>query len=193
MVRGQYVGYRSEKDVAKRSDVETFCALKLFIDSWRWEGVPWYVRSGKCLPETATEITVELKAPPQKLFADAVAKGVESNYFRFRLSPKAALALAARVKLAGQEFIGEQRELFLSEEQSGEEAPYERLLSNAMAGDGALFTREDAVEAAWAAVEPVLKNHPKVKLYKPGTWGPKQADALLAQDGGWRNPQPDPA
>ena len=192
MVRGQYVGYRNEKDVAKRSDVETFCALKLFIDSWRWDGVPWYIRSGKCLPETATEITVELKAPPQKLFADAVKKGVESNYFRFRLSPKSALALAARVKLAGEEFIGEQRELFLSEEQPGEETPYERLLGDAMRGDGALFTREDAVEAAWAAVEPVLKHHPRVRFYNPGTWGPKQAAELIAHDGGWRNPGPDP-
>jgi glucose-6-phosphate 1-dehydrogenase len=191
MVRGQYVGYRNEPDVAKRSDVETFCALRLFIDSWRWEGVPWYIRSGKCLPETATEIVVELKLPPQRLFADAVAPGTSSNYFRFRLSPKSALALAARVKLAGQEFIGEQRELFLSEEQSGEETPYERLLGNAMAGDGALFTREDAVEAAWTVVDPVLKHHPRVRFYKPGTWGPKDADVLIANDGGWRNPEVD--
>lgn len=191
MVRGQYVGYRDEQDVAKRSDVETYCALRLFIDSWRWDGVPWYIRSGKCLPETATEIVVELKLPPQRLFADAIEKGASSNYFRFRLSPKSALALAARVKLAGQEFVGEQRELFLSEEQPGEETPYERLLGDAMDGDGALFTREDAVEAAWAVVEPVLKHHPRVRPYKPGTWGPKDADALIAEDGGWRNPEMD--
>ena len=153
MVRGQYAGYRMEPDVAKSSDVETYCALRLFIDSWRWDGVPWYLRSGKYLPNTATEIIVELKTPPQKLFADAVLPAERANYLRFRLSPNAAVALAARVKLAGQEFIGEQRELYLSEEQTGEESPYERLLGDAMKGDGALFTREDAVEAAWAVVE----------------------------------------
>jgi glucose-6-phosphate 1-dehydrogenase len=191
MVRGQYVGYRSEADVAKRSDVETYCALRLFIDSWRWDGVPWYLRSGKCLPDTATEIVVELKPPPQSLFDDAVKKNESANYLRFRLSPHAAVALAARVKLAGQGFIGEQRELYLSEEQTGEETPYERLLGDAMAGDGALFTREDAVEAAWKVVEPVLKKHPKVRFYKPGTWGPKEADALIAKDGGWRDPVQD--
>ncbi len=117
VVRGQYAGYREEPDVAKRSDVETYCALRLFIDSWRWDGVPWYLRSGKYLPTTATEILVELKRPPQKLFADAVQPNSRSNYLRFRLSPNSAIALAARVKLAGQEFIGEERELYLSDEQ----------------------------------------------------------------------------
>ena len=189
LVRGQYVGYRNEADVAKRSDVETYCALRLFVDSWRWDGVPWYLRSGKCLPTTATEIVVELKPPPQSLFEDAVKKNESSNYLRFRLSPHAAVALAARVKLAGQGFIGEQRELYLSEEQTGEESPYERLLGDAMAGDGALFTREDAVEAAWKVVEPVLKKHHRVRFYKPGTWGPKDADKLIARDGGWRDPE----
>lgn len=188
MVRGQYVGYRKEQDVARHSDVETYCALRLYIDSWRWDGVPWYLRSGKCLPSTASEIVVELKPPPQRLFADATTKSGASNYLRFRLSPNSAVALAARVKLAGEQFIGEQKELYLCEEQPGEETPYERLLGDAMAGDGALFTREDAVEAAWAVVNGVLKNHPKVELYKPGTWGPKKANSLIAGDGGWRNP-----
>jgi glucose-6-phosphate 1-dehydrogenase len=188
MVRGQYAGYRMESDVAKRSDVETYCALRLFIESWRWDGVPWYLRSGKYLPNTATEILVELQAPPQKLFSDAVASNERSNYLRFHLSPNAALALAARVKLAGQEFIGEQRELYLSEEQTGEESPYERLLGDAIKGDGALFTREDAVEAAWSVVDRVLKHHHRVRPYKRGTWGPKGADALIAADGGWHNP-----
>jgi glucose-6-phosphate 1-dehydrogenase len=187
-VRGQYAGYRQEKDVAKNSDVETFCALRLFIDSWRWDGVPWYLRSGKCLPDTATEIVVELKRPPQKLFADAAAATSKQNYLRFRLSPNAAIALAARVKLAGEEFIGEQRELYLLEEQVGEETPYERLLGDAMKGDGALFTREDAVEAAWTVVDQVLKHHHRVRPYKPNTWGPRQADALIAPDGTWHNP-----
>ena len=119
MVRGQYAGYRQEKDVAKNSDVETYCALRLFIDSWRWDGVPWYLRSGKYLPETATEVLVMLKAPPQKLFADAAAATGQGNYLRFRLSPNAAIALAARVKLAGEEFIGERRELYLLEQRPG--------------------------------------------------------------------------
>jgi len=192
MVRGQYIGYRQEDDVAKTSDVETYCALRMFVDSWRWDGVPFYVRSGKCLPETATEIVVEFKQPPQSLFADATAKGTLGNYMRFRLSPRSAIALAARIKLAGQEFIGEQRELFLSDQQPGEETPYERLLGDAMHGDGALFTRQDAVEAAWVVVDRVLKTHPKALPYKRDTWGPKQADKMIAADGGWHNPQPDP-
>jgi glucose-6-phosphate 1-dehydrogenase len=188
MVRGQYAGYRQEKDVAKNSDVETYCALRLFIDSWRWDGVPWYLRSGKYLPDTATEVLVELKPPPQRLFADAAAASGHGNYLRFRLSPDAAIALAARVKLAGEEFIGEQRQLYLLEEQPGAESPYERLLGDAMKGDGGLFTREDAVEAAWMVVDQVLKRHPRVRPYKRGTWGPKQADALIEADGGWHNP-----
>lgn len=188
LARGQYAGYRNEPDVAKRSDVETFCALRLFIDSWRWDGVPWCLRSGKYLPDTATEILVELKPPPQRLFADAVHPIGRSNYLRFRLSPNSAVALAARVKLAGQEFVGEQRELYLSEEHPGQELPYERLLGDAMKGDGALFAREDAVEAAWKVVDPVLKTHHRVRSYKRGTWGPKQADAIIADVGRWHNP-----
>jgi glucose-6-phosphate 1-dehydrogenase len=192
VVRGQYTGYREEPDVAKNSDVETFCALRLFIDSWRWDGVPWYVRSGKYLADTATEILVELKPPPQRLFADSasISKTGRANYVHFRLSPNSAIALAARVKRAGKEFVGDQRELYLFEEQPGEETPYERLLGDAMIGDGALFTREDAVEAAWAVVDPVLKHHHRVRPYKPRSWGPKQADALIAPDGYWQNPKP---
>jgi len=190
VVRGQYAGYLEEPGVAKDSNVETFCAMRLFIDSWRWEGVPWYLRSGKCLATTAAEVLVELKPPPQRLFDDAAPVGGRANYLRFRLSPNAAIALAARVKLAGKEYIGEQHELYLSDEQPGEEAPYERLLSDAMAGDGTLFTREDAVEAAWAVVDPVLETHDLAHPYQPGSWGPRQADALIAADGGWHNPMP---
>ena len=193
LVRGQYTGYRKEKDVAKGSDVETFCALRLFIDSWRWEGIPWYLRSGKFLAETAAEVLVELKPPPQRLFADSAPDTGRTNYLRFRISPSSAVALAARVKSAGEEFIGDQRELYLIEEQPGEESPYERLLRDAMNGNGALFTREDAVEAAWAVVEPVLKTHRRVITYKRGSWGPKEADALIATDGGWHNPLPERA
>ena len=191
MVRGQYTGYRKESGVARRSDVETFCALKLFIDSWRWEGVPWYLRSGKYLAETAAEVLVELKPPPQRLFADSFSATGRGNYLRFRLSPNSAVALAARVKRAGKEFVGDQRELYLVEEQPGAESPYERLIGDAMAGDGALFSREDAVEAAWAVVDPVLTTHHRARPYKRGSWGPKKANELIAADGFWHNPMPE--
>ena len=188
VVRGQYAGYRKEPEVAKTSDVETFCALRLFIDSWRWQGVPWYLRSGKYLAENATEVLVELKSPPQRLFADSSASTGRANYLRFQIAPSSSVALAARVKRAGREFVGDQRELYLSDEQPGEEPPYERLLGDAMVGDGALFTREEAVEAAWKVVDPVLVKHHRSLPYKRGGWGPKQADAIIASDGGWHIP-----
>ena len=190
IVRGQYAGYLKEPGVAKGSCVETFCALRLFIDSWRWEGVAWYLRSGKFLAETAAEVLVELKPPPQTLFIDSAPASGRTNYLRFRLSPGSAVALAARVKRAGKEFIGDQRELYLVEEHPGGETPYERLLGDAMAGDGALFTREDAVEAAWAVVDPVLNINSLTRPYKRGSWGPKEADALIAADSYWHNPLP---
>ncbi len=193
LVRGQYSGYRKEQGVAKNSDVETFAALRLCIDSWRWQGVPWYLRSGKCLAETVAEVLVELKPPPQRLFDDSAPAEGRANYLRFRLSPRAAIALAARVKRPGKEFTGEQRELYLLNEQPEAESPYERLLGNAMAGNGALFARADCVEAAWAVVEPVLTKHQRAVSYKPGSWGPKAADALIAADGGWHNPMPEEA
>jgi glucose-6-phosphate 1-dehydrogenase len=186
LVRGQYEGYRTEQDVAPDSDVETFCAVRLFIDSWRWAGVPFYLRSGKYLARTATEILVELKPAPQRLFEDS-ADG-RANYLRFRLSPDASIALATRVKTVGKEFIGEQRELFLCEELVGQETPYQRLLGDAMIGNGALFTREDAVEAAWSVVDPVLNEHNAAQPYPRGSWGPKQADALLKPGESWNNP-----
>jgi glucose-6-phosphate 1-dehydrogenase len=189
VVRGQYTGYRSEPGVAKRSDVETFCALRLTIDSWRWQGVPWYLRSGKCLAETATEVLVELKPPPQRLFADSSPANGRGNYLRFRISPRCAVAIAARVKRVGRKFVGDQRELYLLDEQPDEASPYERLLSDAMAGDGALFAREESVEAAWAVVDPILTRHHKALPYKRGTWGPKAAEALIAPDGHWYNPK----
>jgi glucose-6-phosphate 1-dehydrogenase len=190
LVRGQFVGYRNEPGVAKNSDVETFCALRLSIDSWRWAGVPWYLRSGKRLHDTATEILVELKPPPQQLFADSSPASGPANYLRFRLAPDSAIALAARVKRVGEEFVGDQRELLLLDTQPNEEAAYERLLTDAMAGDGALFTREDAVEAAWEVVDPVLENHHPAHHYQPGTWGPKQANTLIAPHSRWHNPSP---
>ncbi len=193
LVRGQYEGYLDEPNIAKDSDVETFCALRLYIDSWRWEGVPWYVRAGKCLADTATEVLVELKPPPVRLFADSLPAFGRSNYLRFRLSPNSSIALAARVKLAGKEFVGEQEELYLHEAQSNDEPPYERLLGNAMTGDGALFTREDAVEAAWEVVDKVLTDHHPVVAYPKGSWGPKEAEELIAPSGRWQNPEPEEA
>jgi len=193
LVRGQFTGYRDEAGVAKGSDVETFCALRLFIDSWRWASVPWYLRSGKCLAETAAEVLVELKPPPQALFADSAPRDGRANYVRFRLEPNPVIALAARVKRAGEEFIGDQRELSLLDAQPDEEQPYERLLGDALAGDGALFTREDSVEAAWAVVDPVLETHDRAHPYRPGSWGPRQAGTLIKPDGRWHDPMPDPA
>ncbi len=188
VVRGQYKGYRKTPHVARDSDVETYCAMRLHIDSWRWHGEPWFVRSGKCLAQTATEVVVELKAPPSKLFADSEPENGAGNYLRFSISPNSAIALGARVKRAGKEFVGEERELYMVDELPNAESPYERLLGDAMAGDGALFTREDAVEAAWVAVDKVLYHHAPALPYARGSWGPPEADALVARYGGWRNP-----
>ena len=190
VVRGQYAGYRKEPHVSRRSDVETFCALRLFIDSWRWDGVPWYLRSGKCLHKTAAAVIVQLKPPPSRLFEDATPQNGPANYLRFQISPNAAIALAARVKRPGQEFVGDQRELYLAEQLLTAEPPYERLLGDAMRGDGALFTREDAVEAAWVVVDRVLRRHSRVLPYKRGSWGPKAADTLIAEHGCWEDPTP---
>jgi glucose-6-phosphate 1-dehydrogenase len=190
LVRGQYKGYRQEPHVDRRSDVETYCALRLFIDSWRWAGVPWFLRSGKYLAEDAAEVMVQLKAPPQRLFSDSSPVNERANYIRFRLSPRSAVALAARVKRSGKEFIGEQRELFLLDVESSDDMPYSRLLADALAGDRALFTSEKAIEAAWLVLDTVLSAHHKAVTYPPGTWGPRQADALIADYGGWHNPGP---
>ena len=188
IVRGQYLGYRDEPKVANDSDVETYCALRVHVDSWRWGGVPWYLRSGKSLALTACEVVVRLKPPPQNLFGDAAAPE-NANYLRFRLSPHSTIALAARVKRAGKAFVGEQREFSLLEEEPDEQSPYERLLADAMEGDGALFAHEDAIEAAWAVVEPVLDERPPVEIYAAGSWGPPAASNFIAADGGWRNPE----
>ncbi|WP_341303285.1 glucose-6-phosphate dehydrogenase [Pseudomonas sp. TMP25] len=187
ILRGQYQGYRDEPQVAHDSDVETFCALRVHIDSWRWGDVPWYLRAGKCLPLTACEVVVRLKPPPQNLFGDA-AMANTANTLRFHLSPHSTIALTARVKRAGKEFIGDPREFTLLDEEPGEQSPYERLLTDAINGDGALFAREDAIEAAWAVVEPVLVEPPPVHMYAPGSWGPDAAEAFVASAGGWHNP-----
>lgn len=188
LVRGQYIGYRDEPGVAKDSDVETFCALRLFIDSWRWEGVPWFLRSGKYLAETVNEVLVQLKPPPQKLFEDSPRTVAQANYVRFQLSPLSTIALCGRVKRQGKKFVGDEKELSMIEQQCGERLPYERLLEDAMSGDRMLFTREDNVETAWAVVDPVLKKYPPVLPYPRGSWGPQEAEALIAEYGGWHTP-----
>ena len=191
MVRGQYAGYRQEKDVAPDSDVETFVALKAFVDTPRWQDVPWFLRAGKKLPATVVEVRIQFKPASTHLFDDAGAAGGRSNYLRFRLQPTTSIALAARVKHPGKAFVGEQRELFLCDDLSGEESAYERLLGDAMAGDAALFTSAEAVEAAWAVVDRVLADHPKTVPYAPGSWGPPEADTLVAASGGWIDPDPE--
>ncbi len=187
LVRGQFVGYRDEAGVAPASDVETFAAARVEIDSWRWAGVPWLVRTGKKLATTAGEVTVFFKRPPQALFDDAQLDD-RPNYLRFRLSPISEIALAARVKTPGEEFRGTQRELTIHTESKLEREPYERLLAGAMAGERALFTSRGSVEAAWRVVDAVLDDHDPAHPYEPGTWGPAAADRLAEDLGGWFNP-----
>ena len=188
VVRGQFRGYRNEKGVAADSQVETFAAVKLYIDSWRWAGVPFYIRAGKQMPVRATEVRVELKRPPQSLF-DAVTQS-QADYFRFRLSPDVSISLGARVKLPGEAMAGEQVELVVRQMQADEMTPYERLLGDALSGDPMLFVREDVVESAWSVVDPVLGNATPVHEYDPNTWGPAEADRIIAGDGSWHNPKP---
>jgi glucose-6-phosphate 1-dehydrogenase len=188
MVRGQFRGYRDEPGVAKDSYMGTYAALQLFIDSWRWEGVPFFVRAGKCLKMTCTEVMIELKNPPQVVFKEPTPS--MGNYIRFRLSPQVAIAIGARAKRPGEGMAGKPTELCVVEQPSGiEMEAYERLLGDAMAGDATLFAREDTVEAAWRIVEPIINRPSEMWEYEPGTWGPPQADALVAAVGGWNTPQ----
>jgi glucose-6-phosphate 1-dehydrogenase len=186
VVRGQFAGYRNEPDVAKDSQVETFAAIRLHIDSWRWAGVPFYIRAGKHLPVTTTEVLVELKRPPVTLFEDCDA--ARPNHFRFRLSPQVVLSLGARAKTPGDKMRGEDVDLMAFHEQDGQMAPYERLLGDAMRGDPTLFAREDSVHEAWRIVEPVLGQVTPLHEYAPGSWGPTEADRLLAHGTTWHNP-----
>jgi len=195
VVRGQYQGYRQEAGVAPDSTVETFAALRLTIDTWRWAGVPFYIRAGKGLPVTATEVMVALKRPPQAVFSKDVGGESEQappNYLRFSLSPNVLISLGARVKRPGEAMIGEEVELVARHQVGDELAPYERLLGDAMRGDSSLFAREDGVEAAWRVVDPILDNVTPVHLYEKNTWGPPEADALTAGNGGWHNPSVTP-
>jgi glucose-6-phosphate 1-dehydrogenase len=188
IVRGQFRGYRSEKGVARDSQVETFAAVKLYVDTWRWAGVPFYIRAGKQMPVTATEVLVQLKRPPQAVF-DAVTQR-QANYFRFRLSPDVSISLGARAKLPGEAMAGERVEFAVRESFVDEMTPYERLLGDALRGDPMLFVREAGVEAAWRVVDPVLGDATPVHEYDPNSWGPIEADRIIAGDGGWHNPKP---
>jgi glucose-6-phosphate 1-dehydrogenase len=185
LVRGQFRGYRQEEGVAPDSQVETFAAVRLSIDSWRWEGVPFLIRAGKCLAATTTEVLVKLQRPPlSRLCPD------EGNYVRFRLSPDVTIAIGARVKRAGEDMVTEPTELKVVYQPDGDEMDaYERLLGDAMVGDATLFARQDAVEAAWAIVQPILATSTPCYEYEPGTWGPAAAAQLAADAGGWHCPE----
>jgi glucose-6-phosphate 1-dehydrogenase len=178
VVRGQYRGYRNEPGVAPSSTVETFAALELRIDTWRWADVPFYIRAGKRLPRTVTEVLVEMKRPPRDIFGEH-APG--SNYLRLRLGPDVSIALGLRVKRPGLTdgtSLGQETELLASEDQMREASPYERLLDEAMRGEQLLFAREDEIEAQWRVVDPVLGDVTPIHLYEPGSWGPAEAAQL---------------
>ena len=187
VVRGQYRGYRAEAGVAADSRVETFAAVRLHVDSWRWAGVPFFIRAGKCLPLTATEVLVVLRRPPREIFDEPIAG--RANYIRFQLGPeRVAIALGVKTKVAGTAMTGRGVELYCCSVPGEAMDAYERLIGDAMRGDGLLFAREDAVEASWRIVEPVLRHPGPVLEYAEGSWGPSAADALIARAGGWHAP-----
>jgi glucose-6-phosphate 1-dehydrogenase len=194
LVRGQFRGYRDEPGVAADSQVETFAAVRLFVENWRWAGVPFLIRAGKRLPETATEILVRLRRPPQRVFSGFAFSEGAPNHFRFRLGPEVEIALGAQIRANGDvpPGVGDTVELFACRDRRGEIDPYDRLLSDAMAGDSLLFARQDEVENAWRIVDPVLKSAPALEFYEPGTWGPASAEALAAPHGGWHAPAQSP-
>ncbi len=188
IIRGQFRGYRDEPGVAKDSPVATYAALRLDIDSWRWAGVPFYVRAGKSLAMTATEVFAEFKLPPQVVFAEATPS--LGNYVRFRLGPQVSIAVGARAKRPGEGMAGRPVELSVVEQPAETRLlDYERLLGDAVAGDATLFARQDVVEAAWAIVDPLIRDPGPMFEYEPGSWGPSQADSLVADIGGWNSPR----
>jgi glucose-6-phosphate 1-dehydrogenase len=185
VVRGQFLGYRKEPGVAPQSTVETFAALRLMIDTWRWQGVPFHIRAGKFLPVTCTEVVVRLRRPPVT-FSTCCSP---PNYLRFRISPEVEIALGMTVMDAAERMVGQPVELLASHQPgAGGMDAYERLLGDAMDGDATLFAREDYVEEAWRIVEAVLKVGSAPPEYEPGTWGPHAADGNVAPSGGWQNP-----
>jgi glucose-6-phosphate 1-dehydrogenase len=187
VVRGQYRGYRDEKGVATDSQVETFAAVRLELDSWRWSNVPILIRAGKHLAKTATEVLVRFHSPPQQWFALQPLEH-SHNYIRVRFNPEEIVALGAAVRKAGEADDLQPVELMVSRQAADEVPPYTRLLQSAMAGDPSLFSRSDSVEAQWRIVEPVLDDVTPVLCYEPGSWGPREADRLLPAGDGWHNP-----
>ncbi|WP_263360064.1 glucose-6-phosphate dehydrogenase [Acidicapsa ligni] len=187
VVRGQYDGYRSVVGVAPGTSVETFVAIKLEIDSWRWAGVPIFVRAGKMLPVTCTEALVEFKRPPKETFGELVSNG--SAHMRIRLSPDMTIGLGVRVKTPGERMVGRDVELEMHRQSTTDMPPYERLLGDAIRGNSEQFARQDLIEAQWRIVEPILGNVTPFYTYAPGTWGPVEADQLIGNDGPWVNPQ----
>jgi len=186
IVRGQYRGYLEVKGVARGSTVETFAALRLSVDAPRWVGVPVYIRSGKCLPVTVTEVRVDLKRPKRSVFDEPMTP--DADYFRFRLTPDMSISLGASAKRPGEAMVGEAVELYASHDSPTARPPYQRLIGDAMVGDQAQFAREDWVEAAWRVVDGVLDRSDAPHLYEPGTWGPPEADRVLRRGDRWHNP-----
>jgi glucose-6-phosphate 1-dehydrogenase len=186
LVRGQFRGYRNEPGVAPDSSVETFAALRLHIDSWRWQGVPFLVRAGKALSVTATEVTVDLDYPPKLVFG--ASRPQRPNYLRFRLSPDVVIALGARTKKPGETMAGEQAELKVLHRSGDEMSAYERLIGDAMVGDSTLFARQDSAEAQWRIVDPILGNNTPLHEYDRGSMGPAEASEIAKGVGGWHEP-----
>jgi glucose-6-phosphate 1-dehydrogenase len=186
VVRGQFKGYRDEHGVASDSEVETFAAIRLHIDSWRWEGVPFYVRAGKNLPVHVTEVVVRLRPPPFDVFDERLEGG--AFYVRFRLSPDVTIALGSRSKAPGERMVGNPVELLAGDPTRDEMSPYERLIGDAMDGDETLFTRADSVDVAWQIVQPILSSKKPVQIYEPGTWGPEAARDSFGPPHGWVDP-----
>jgi len=188
VVRGQYAGYREKKGVSPDSTVETFVALKLHVETWRWAGVPFYIRAGKQLAVTASEVLVELKRPPRDVFNEPL--GIHPNHVVFRIGPDVRISLGARTKIPGDRLVGTEVELVAAQPPVEEMLPYERLLTDAMEGDAELFSRQDVIERSWEIVDPVLENATPLYFYEQGSWGPEEANWLVDEVGGWHNPPP---
>lgn len=187
VVRGQFEGYREEPGVQADSTVETFAAVRLFVDTWRWKGVPFYICAGKNLPVHVTEVIIQLKPPPLDVFDQIQPK--DANYIRFRISPEVSMAIGARRKAAGEAMVGEPTELGVVDDATGDMEPYERLINDAMDGNAQLFTRQDASELAWEIVAPILDDPSMPATYPPGTWGPHEADDAFSPVNGWVRPK----
>jgi len=188
LVRGQFQGYRQETGVRPASRVETYAAMCIHLDSWRWADVPIFIRTGKRLAVTATEVMVRLRRPPQQVFAEPLSAG--TNHIRFRLGPdQMQIALGARLKQAGEQMSGRQVELLVQSNSSDDAMPYERLIGDALAGDAGLFASLEGVEAAWQVIDPVLTLQTPIYAYEPGSWGPTEALEMIAAHGGWYDPK----